>query len=76
MVFPLWKEIVVTCNGLGVFAENISENLKILGQKIESAAKEDENAKVVDFWCNLLVCHGLKVDEFFCIWLMKYLYFN
>jgi hypothetical protein len=49
MVFPLWKELVVTCNGLGVFAENVSENLKILGQKIESAAKEDENAKVVGF---------------------------
>jgi hypothetical protein len=32
-----------------MFMENVAENLKILGQKIESASKEDENAKVVDF---------------------------
>jgi hypothetical protein len=49
MVFPLWKEIVVSCSGLAVFTENVAENLKILGQKIESASKEDENAEVVDF---------------------------
>ena len=39
----------MSCSGLGVFMENVAENLKILGQKIESASKEDENAKVVDF---------------------------
>jgi hypothetical protein len=29
--------------------ENVAGNLKILGEKIESASKEDENAEVVDF---------------------------
>lgn len=39
----------MSCSGLGVFTENVAENLKILSQKIESASKEDENAEVVDF---------------------------
>lgn len=39
----------MSCSGLAVFTENVAENLTILGQKIESASKEDENAEVVDF---------------------------
>lgn len=49
MVFPLWKEIVVTCNGLAVFTDNIEVNLKMLGEKIENSAKEEESIKVIDF---------------------------
>ena len=62
MVFPLWKEILVSCSGLGVFTENVAENLKILGQKIESASKEDENAEVVDFWQYSWVLDRVEID--------------
>ena len=49
MVLPLWKEIAVACCELSVFTDNIQANVKILGEKIETAIKEEENVMISNF---------------------------